>query len=103
MAKAFISSVLTANDLREGWAVFLTKDGQWSRDWENLRVAASAEEGESLAALGLAEEAARRVVGAYLVQIDPDGRAKLRRERIRAEGPTHRADLRRADALPEAA
>ncbi|WP_018632140.1 DUF2849 domain-containing protein [Neomegalonema perideroedes] len=103
MAKAFVSSILTANDLREGWSVFLTRDGRWSRDWADLRVAASAEEGAELSALGAAEEAARRVVGAYLVEIDAEGRAKLRRERIRAEGPTHRADLRRADALSEAA
>lgn len=103
MAKAFVSSILTANDLREGWAVFLTKDGGWSRDWADLRVAADAGQAAELAALGAAEEAARRVVGAYLVEIDAEGRAKLRRERIRAEGPTHRADLRRAEALPEAA
>lgn len=103
MAKAFVPSILTANDLREGWAVFLTQEGVWSRDWADLKIAADAESGAALSALGTAEEAARRVVGAYLVEIDAEGRAKLRRERIRAEGPTHRADLRRAEALPEAA
>ena len=85
MAKAFISSVLTANHLLEGDAVWWTgKD--WSRDIPKAEVITDYEDATTL--LEMASTSASfeaEVVGPYLVEIEVDKRAPIvRREAIRA-------------------
>lgn len=88
--------ILTANRLRDGEVVFLTHNGQWS---ENIDAAVLAVEPQAAAALearGKADEKANLVTGTYLFAAERIGghvRASHIRERIRAIGPTVRADL----------
>jgi len=86
MAKTFIPSVLTANHLLEGDAVWWTgKD--WSRDIEKAEIIGNYEDATTIlemAATSASFEA--EVVGPYLVEIDADTRAPIvRREAIRAD------------------
>ncbi len=86
MAKAFRTSVVTANDLLEGCSVFLGTEG-WHTDIGRAMLAFTPEEAEGLEALAARFVADNAVVGAYLVEVDlEDGRPvpALRRERIRA-------------------
>lgn len=64
MARAFVSKVITANDLLEGDVVYWTKNGTWSR----LHSEAELYEDEKSAseALALAASQAGIIVGAYL-------------------------------------
>jgi Protein of unknown function (DUF2849) len=88
--------VMTANRLRDGDVVFLTRSGEWALAIDN---AVLAQEPQALAALELrakADEKATLVTGAYLFEaerIDGKLRAAHIRERIRAQGPTVRLDL----------
>ncbi len=83
--------VLTANRLREGDVVYLSRAGRWTAE---LAEAATAEEAEQEAALLTLAEAAvaeHRVVGPYLMTVAlEDGRLRplSQRERIRAAGPS---------------
>jgi hypothetical protein len=81
-------AVLTANDLLTGDVVFWTGIG-WSRAiGEAVRITGE-EECEALAAIGRCEEAENRVVGAYLVVLDPVTGAPVElRERRRLAGPS---------------
>jgi hypothetical protein len=82
--------IITGNDLKTGAVIWWTGQG-WS-----LHVNEAVEAGEDGAATIAAEEAARRVNGAYLVDAtqDADGiRPNHIKERIRALGPTVRLDL----------
>ncbi len=87
------AQIATANRLTDGLVVFLGYDGKWTKDIEDARVA---EREDDLADLLSEAEAARDVVGAYLIDIEvrsPEAAARaiypLRyRERIRAFGPS---------------
>ncbi len=86
MAKAFIPSVLTANHLLEGDAVWWT--GKiWSRDIAQAEVIETFEDATTIlemAATSASFEA--EVVGPYLVEIDTQSGAPIvRREAIRAD------------------
>ncbi|HUF57754.1 MAG TPA: DUF2849 domain-containing protein [Thermohalobaculum sp.] len=86
MAKAFRTSVVTANDLVEGTSVFLGAEG-WHADIGRAMLAFTPEEGEGLAALAARFVEDNAVVEPYLVEVAlEDGRPvpHLRRERIRA-------------------
>jgi len=93
--------ILTGNDLRTGAVVWWDGAG-WALHVEE---AAEVHEAEALIA---AEEAARRVVGAYAIEATRDGVAgSLRgirpahiKDRIRALGPTVRPDLTLKPADP---
>lgn len=88
------AQILTASRLREGDVVYFTAAGHWS-EWLSDATVADAET-ESLLARGKRAEAAGDVIDAYLVAVDVAGGrlAPLsQRERIRARGPTVRADL----------
>ena len=81
--------VATANRLREGDIVYLTRKGEWSSDLQEARVI----EGDDSELVGWAEKAVkdRDVVDAYIIEVDCiDGKicARSQRERIRAAGPT---------------
>ena len=81
--------VATANRLREGDIVYLTKKGEWS---SNLQEAWFIE-GDDSELVRWSEKAIkdREVVDAYIIDVDYiDGKicARSQRERIRAAGPT---------------
>ncbi len=88
MAKEFKPVVVTANDLIDGYSVFLSTQG-WVRDVARAWVAHDVEAAEELEADGLAGETANIVVGPYLVEVLLATGAPvpvLRREQIRADG-----------------
>lgn len=82
--------ILTGNDLKTGAVIWWT-----GSDW-SLHVADAADVGEQGEAIAAAENAARRVVGPYVIDAQPDGagvRPAHIKDRIRAVGPTVRLDL----------
>jgi hypothetical protein len=82
--------LLTGNDLITGDVIWWT-GGDWSR-----LVADAVDIGDNADAIAKREEAARRVVGAYVIDAEagPKGPVPLYiKERIRAAGPTVRPDL----------
>ncbi len=86
MARKYIPSVLTANHLLEGDAVWWTGK-EWSRDIAKADVIETSEEATTI--LEMASTSATfegEVVGPYLVEIDVATRAPIvRREAIRAD------------------
>jgi Protein of unknown function (DUF2849) len=88
--------VMTANRLRDGDVVFLTRSGDWALAIDN---AVLAQEPQAVAALetrAKADEKATLVTGAYLFdaeRVDGKIRASHIRERIRTLGPSVRVDL----------
>ena len=90
--------LLTGNDLASGDVIWWTGAG-WSRHVEEA-VDLTGGAGEAIAQ---AEEGARRVTGAYLIDAaaTPDGpRPAHIKDRIRALGPTVRPDLTLKPADP---
>ncbi|MBI4182988.1 MAG: DUF2849 domain-containing protein [Proteobacteria bacterium] len=89
-------TIVTANRLRDGEVVYLAPGGRWA---ERLVEAEAAESEPDLARLlATAEQAVRAllVVGPYEMPVErAEGelRPLSQRERIRALGPTVRADL----------
>jgi len=82
--------IITGNDLKSG-AVTWWNGAAWS-----LHVNDAVDMGDEAAAVIAAEEAARRVNGAYVIEAEQtaDGiRPAHSKERIRALGPTVRLDL----------
>jgi Protein of unknown function (DUF2849) len=88
--------VMTANRLRDGDVVFLTRDGKWALEIDNAVLAQEPQAAAALEARAKADEKATVVTGAYLFdaeRINGKIRASHIRERIRAQGPTVRIDL----------
>jgi hypothetical protein len=89
-------NVLTANRLADGIAVWLGADGEWH---ENIADAFVARHEEALSGLQDAEKVAafdNQVVDVAIIDVEERGGqlyALRLRERIRAAGPTVRADL----------
>ena len=82
--------LLTGNDLPTGDVLWWTGDG-WSRHVEDAADVAAGGE-----AIGAVEEAERHVTGAYVIDAtagDDGPRPAHIKDRIRALGPTVRADL----------
>jgi sulfite reductase (NADPH) hemoprotein beta-component len=102
MSRNQVPTILTANDLLEGDAVFLGFDG-WVRDHRAARVAHDEAEAAALKAIGAADKARALVVDPYLVEValGPDGSpTPLRyRELLRTRGPSVRLDLGKQAAL----
>lgn len=91
--------ILTGNDLKTG-AVTWWDGVQWS-----LHVEDAVDVGEHADTILARESAARRVNAAYAIEATKDGagvRPAHIKERIRALGPTVRADLTLKPADPEA-
>ncbi len=86
---------VTANRLTDGAVVYLVSAGRWSELLSDVTAAESKEAAEKL--LGIAEkDAATKVVGPYLIDLDPaseEPEATSLRERLRAAGPSVRLDL----------
>ena len=91
--------LLTGNDLKSGDVIWWTGNG-WSRHIED-----SADVGDHGDGVLAAEEGARRVNTAYIIDADatPEGpRPHHIKQRIRALGPTVRPDLTLKPADPTA-
>ena len=91
--------ILTGNDLASGDVVWWTGDG-WSRHIED-----AVDVGDHGEAIARQEEGARRVNVPYVIDgtLTPDGpRPAHIKDRIRALGPTVRADLTLKPADPAA-
>ena len=86
---------VTANRLSDGAVVFLVSAGHWSELLSDVTAAESKDGAERL--MGIAEtDAATKVVGPYLIDLDPtseEPEAVSLRERLRAAGPSVRLDL----------
>jgi Protein of unknown function (DUF2849) len=88
--------VMTANRLRDGEVVFLTRSGDWAVAIDNAVLAQEPQAVTALEARAKADEKATLVTGSYLFDAERiDGKIKAShiRERIRAQGPTVRLDL----------
>jgi hypothetical protein len=88
--------LVTANRLRDGIAVFLTRSGEWSESIDEAALALEPEAAKALEARARQDEIKTIVTGAYLVDAERRGgqvRASHIRERMRALGPTVRLDL----------
>jgi len=89
-------SVLTANRLADGLAVFLTADGTWVESVAGAAIARTLEEAEALKAAGVRDSARNLVVEPYLAEVAETGAGLLpqrMRERVRVEGPSILADV----------
>lgn len=92
--------ILTGNDLASGDVIWWAGSAGWSR-----HVADAVDVGDNGDALGQTEEAARRVISAYVIAAEhSDGRIRPAhiKDRIRAVGPTVRLDLGVSPADAEA-
>lgn len=86
----FTPKTVTANDLREGDAVWLTADGGWTRN--HLEAELIEDEAHAQLRLLLAQKQAHLVVGAYLAdaKAGPDGPEPVHfRELFRTRGPSN--------------
>jgi hypothetical protein len=90
MTRLFTPKVVTANDLLDGEAVWLTADGRWSRSIHEAELIA--DEAQAANRLLLAQAQGRCVVGAYLA----DARSGAQgaepvhfREAFRTRGPSN--------------
>jgi Protein of unknown function (DUF2849) len=87
--------VITANRLRDGIAVFLTRAGQWSEQIDDAVLALEPQAAAALEARAKDDEKATLVTGAYLIDAERrSGRVRAAhiRERMRTLGPTVRLD-----------
>jgi hypothetical protein len=83
--------VMTANRLRDGDVVFLTRSGEWALAIDNAVLAQEPQAVAALEARAKADEKATLVTGSYLFDAERiNGKIKAShiRERIRAQGPT---------------
>lgn len=83
--------IVTANDLKSGDVVYLTKTASWSRRIGDASIVANAEAGAALLAVAEAQAKMNIVVAPYLVPVDASTtppRPIQYREIIRADGPT---------------
>ena len=88
--------LVTANRLRDGLAVFLTRTGIWSESIDKATLALEPRAAAALEARAKDDETANLVTGPYLVDAERrNGRVRAAhiRERMRALGPTVRLDL----------
>ena len=88
--------LVTANRLRDGIAVFLTRGGEWSETIDEAVLALEPQAAAALETRAREDEKKTIVTGSYLVDAERrDGRVRAThiRERMRALGPTVRLDL----------
>lgn len=94
--KASALSVLTANRLSDGVAVFLDFEGAWSTVFAEASVASSPDEVRALEDRGAYDAQRNIVVEPYLVDVrEIDGTLvpARQRERVRAAGPSILGDV----------
>ena len=87
--RAFTPKIVTANDLFEGDAIYLTASHDWSREHRDAALAETQDEADALLAAGQQPH----VVGAYLADAKPgpNGPEPIHfREVFRTKGPSNR-------------
>jgi len=81
---------LTANELREGFSVWLTPELEWSRDFSEALKTEDEDLIEKMKTKGDADEEANLVVGVYFIDIELDSGLPVRyREKFRVKGPSY--------------
>ena len=81
---------LTANELREGFSVWLTPELEWSRDFSEALKTEDEALIEKMKTKGDVDEEANLVVGVYFIDIEPDNGLPVRyREKFRVKGPSY--------------
>jgi hypothetical protein len=88
--------LITANRLRDGIAVFMTRAGEWSEVIDDAVLAQEPQAAAALEARAKEDEKKTLVTGSYLIDAERlNGRVRAAhiRERMRALGPTVRLDL----------
>ena len=81
---------LTANELREGFSVWLTPELEWSRDFSQALKTEDEALIEKMKIKGDVDEEANLVVGVYFIDIEPDSGLPVRyREKFRVKGPSY--------------
>ena len=81
---------LTANELREGFSVWLTPEMEWSRDFGQALKTEDEILIEKMQAKGDADEEDNLIVGVYFIDIEPDTGLPVRyREKFRVKGPSY--------------
>ena len=81
---------LTANELRGGASVWLTKELEWSRDFNDALKTEDETLIESMQAKGKADAEDNIVVGVYFIDIEPESGLPVRyREKFRVKGPSY--------------
>lgn len=81
---------LTANELREGFVVWLTEAFEWSLDFKDAFLTEDADLIEKMRAFGTQQENDNIVVGVYFIDVDPDSGLPVRyREKFRVSGPSY--------------
>ncbi len=88
--------VMTANRLRDGEVVFLTRSGVWSEKIDDAVLALEPQAAAALEARAADDVKSTLITGQYLFDAERIGgkiRAEHFRERIRTLGPTIRLDL----------
>ena len=96
MSEVEKGQVMTANRLRDGEVVFLTRSGEWNEKIDEAVLALEPQATAALEARANEDVKATLVTGSYLFDAERVGgkiRALHMRERIRALGPTVRLDL----------
>jgi hypothetical protein len=94
--RAPLPSVLTANRLGDGAAVFLDFEGAWNENIAEALVGRSPEEVRALEDRGAHDAARNLVVEPYLIDVEEAGGRIVPvryRERVRAGGPTILGDV----------
>jgi len=80
---------MTANELREGYSVWLTKDYTWSTSYDDALRTEDADQIAKMQEIADRDAEANDVVGAYFIDIDPESNLPARyRERFRVTGPS---------------
>lgn len=80
---------MTANELREGYSVWLDKDMVWSTDYANALLTEDADLIDKMQSVADRDVEANEVVGAYFIDIDPETKLPVRyREKFRVTGPS---------------
>jgi hypothetical protein len=95
--------ILTGNRLRDGETVYYTGAGEWSPFVAQAKIAETQEEADSLTKIGAAAYAANQIIDVAVVDVDEGAgvRPTHIREKIRAQGPTVRADLNKPLSPPQ--
>lgn len=81
---------LTANDLREGFVVWLTADFEWSLEYDDALITEDATAIKKMGSFGEAQAESNIVVGVYFIDVDAESGLPVRyREKFRVSGPTY--------------
>lgn len=82
------STIIIANDLNTGRSVYLTAEHQWSEILTHAAHAMDVDESDRLLAVAVLSESRAEVIAPYQITTDSSGNPTVRRERIRARGPS---------------